>query len=125
MPEKNPLKIRKSENVHNTTEEIHLSTFGANIHDMLKNSFFLKKGSIGEYANHIINNIIQEMKDKKNNLKTNKVIDDSKIHERIMLIDEPIIRNALLGEYHRVFTDIDNEKRIKELQRQIDELKNY
>lgn len=42
-----------------------------------------------------------------------------------MLIDEPIIRNALLGEYHRVFTDIDNEKRIKELQRQIDELKNY
>lgn len=40
-----------------------------------------------------------------------------------MLIDEPIIRNALLGEYHRVFTDIDNEKRIKELQRQIDELK--
>ena len=65
------------------------------------------------------------MKDKKNNLKTNKVIDDSKIHERIMLIDEPIIRNALLGEYHRVFTDIDNEKRIKELQRQIDELKNY
>ena len=123
IPSRNILALKTSSD--NTTEEIHLSTFGANIHDMLKNSFFLKKGSIGEYANHIINNIIQEMKDKKNNLKTNKVIDDSKIHERIMLIDEPIIRNALLGEYHRVFTDIDNEKRIKELQRQIDELKNY
>lgn len=41
-----------------------------------------------------------------------------------MLIDEPIIRTALLGEYRRIFTEIDKEQRLKELQRQIDELKN-
>ena len=49
--------------------------------------------------------------------------DDTKIHERIMLIDEPIIRMALLGEYHRIFTQANKEKKIKELQRQMDELK--
>ncbi len=56
--------------------------------------------------------------------KEGKNIDDIKIHERIMLIDEPIIRTALLGEYHRIFNNNDKEKKISELQRQIDELKN-
>lgn len=101
-------------------EKTHLSTFGANIHDILKDSFFLTRGAIGTYAELIIKSIIQEMEDAKKNRKT----DDTRIHEKIMLIDEPIIRNILLDEYHRVFAETDKEQKIKELQRQIDELKN-
>ena len=102
-------------------EKTHLSTFGANIHDILKDSFFLTKGTIGAYAELTIKSIIQEMEDAK---KKRKADDDTRIHEKIMLIDEPIIRNVLLGEYHRVFSETDKEQKIKELQRQIDELKN-
>lgn len=118
IPSRNILALKV--NSADIMEKKRLSTFGANIHDMLKDSFFLTKGSIGAYANLVIKNIIQEMEC----AKENKGTDDTKIHERIMLIDEPIIRTALLGEYHRIFTDSDNEKKIKELQRQIDELKN-
>lgn len=117
IPSRNILALKINDG--EVMEKKHLSTFGANIHDMLKDSFFLTKGSIGAYAELIIKNIIQEMEF----AKENKITEDTKIHERIMLIDEPIIRMALLGEYHRIFTQADKEKKIKELQRQMDELK--
>lgn len=118
IPSRNILALKISS--ADVMEKTHLSTFGANIHDILKDSFFLTKGAIGAYAELTIKSIIQEMEDAKKNRKA----DDTRIHEKIMLIDEPIIRNVLLGEYHRVFSETDKEQKIKELQRQIDELKN-
>ncbi|RRD79870.1 hypothetical protein EII14_04975 [Alloprevotella sp. OH1205_COT-284] len=118
IPSRNILALKLNSNDTDDTEKTHLSTFGANIHDILKDSFFLTKGAIGAYAEFIIKSIIKEMEDEKKNRKA----DDKKIHERIMLIDEPIIRNVLLEEYHRVFPETDKEQKIKELQRQIDEL---
>lgn len=118
IPSRNILALKI--NSADVMEKTHLSTFGANIHDILKDSFFLTKGAIGAYAELTIKNIIQEMEDAKKNRKA----DDTRIHGKIMLIDEPIIRNVLLGEYHRVFSETDKEQKIKELQRQIDELKN-
>lgn len=118
IPSRNILALKI--NSTDVMEKTHLSTFGANIHDILKDSFFLTKGAIGAYAELTIKSIIQEMEDAKKNRKA----DDTRIHEKIMLIDEPIIRNVLLGEYHRVFSETDKEQKIKELQRQIDELKN-
>lgn len=118
IPSRNILALKI--NSADVMEKTHLSTFGANIHDILKDSFFLTKGAIGAYAELTIKSIIQEMEDAKKNRKA----DDTRIHEKIMLIDEPIIRNVLLGEYHRIFSETDKEQKIKELQRQIDELKN-
>lgn len=118
IPSRNILALKI--NSADVMEKTHLSTFGANIHDILKDSFFLTKGAIGAYAELTIKSIIQEMEDAKKNRKA----DNTRIHEKIMLIDEPIIRNVLLGEYHRVFSKTDKEQKIKELQRQIDELKN-
>ncbi len=119
IPSRNILALRI--NNKDMVEKTRLSTFGANIHDMLKHSFFLTEGSIGAYADCVVKNIINEMEEYK---KLGKMADETIIHEKIMLIDEPIIRMALLGEYHRVFADKGNEKKIIELQRQIDELKN-
>src|SRR5690606_2767341 len=54
-------------------EAIHLfeekSTFGANIHDLLKDGFFMDRGSIGEYAQNKITETIQWI----NNLNEHKV----------------------------------------------------
>lgn len=120
IPSRNILAL-KIEDEHVNASSKQMSTFGANIHDMLKNSFFLEHGPIGAYADWVIRNIINKMEIAS---KGNTNVDTSYIHEKIMLIDEPIVRMALLDEYHRVFPDNDTELKIKELQRQIQELKN-
>ncbi|MBR3406448.1 MAG: AAA family ATPase [Bacteroidales bacterium] len=38
--------------------EVELKTFGANIHDLLRHPFFMKKGTIGDFAQKVINEII-------------------------------------------------------------------
>lgn len=45
------------------------------------------------------------------------------IFNRIMLLDEPIIRAALLDEYQKVFGDLSTEKEIVALSKRIEELK--
>lgn len=120
IPSRNILALKiEDEYVYASSKQ--MSTFGANIHDMLKNSFFLEHGPIGAYADWVIRNIINKMEMVS---KGNMNINTSHIHEEIMLIDEPIVRMALLDEYHRVFPDNGTELKIKELQRQIEELKN-
>lgn len=120
IPSRNILALKiRDEHINVSNEQ--MSSFGANIHDMLKNSFFLENGSIGAYADWIIRDIIDKMAMVS---KGNTNVDTSNIHEEIMLIDEPIVRIALLDEYHRVFPNSSTDLKIKELQRRIQELKN-
>ena len=82
IPARNILALKKDTR---DTEKISLSTFGANIHEMLKNSFFLKNGSIGDYASWVITQIIESLQnvaDKKEIINT-----DVELHNKIMLID--------------------------------------
>lgn len=46
------------------------------------------------------------------------------IHERIMMIDEPIVRDSLLREFHCVFGSNKREEEISELTKRLTELKN-
>lgn len=46
------------------------------------------------------------------------------IHKRIMLIDEPIVRDSLLREFHRVFSSKKQEEEIAELTKRLTELQN-
>lgn len=41
-----------------TQVDLNFQTFGANIHDLLRHPFFMKNGTIGDYAQKIINEII-------------------------------------------------------------------
>lgn len=119
IPARNILALKKD---IRDKEKISLSTFGANIHEMLKNSFFLKNGSIGDYASWVITQIIellQNVADKKEIINTGV-----ELHNKIMLIDEPLVRDVLLKEYHKVFPDMSKEERIAELRRQIEDLEN-
>lgn len=119
IPARNILALKKD---IRDKEKISLSTFGANIHEMLKNSFFLKNGSIGDYASWVITQIIESLQnvaDKKEIINTGV-----ELHNKIMLIDEPLVRDVLLKEYHKVFPDMSKEERIAELRRQIEDLEN-
>ena len=122
IPKRNILALDIDED--NVLQNKHqLQTFGANIHDMLKNSFFLKQGAIGEYAKHFITKIISEMDDISFIDNNQQNIQAIRLHEKIMLIDEPIVRMALLTEYNSKFSK-NKELEIKELEKRIQELKN-
>ena len=119
IPARNILALKKDTR---DTEKISLSTFGANIHEMLKNSFFLKNGSIGDYAFWVITQIIESLQnvaDKKEIINTGV-----ELHNKIMLIDEPIIRNVLLREYYKFYPSNSKEQEIAELKKKLAELEN-
>lgn len=118
IPARNILALKKNTT---DTEKISLSTFGANIHEMLKNSFFLRNGSIGDYATWAIKQIIDTLQ---NIAEKKEAIKMDELHNKIMLIDEPIVRNVLLREYHKLFPLENKEQKIAELKKQIEELEN-
>jgi len=116
------------ENIDNKAIQIlkDKSTFGANIHDLLKDGFFMNKGSIGEFAKKRITETIQWMnaigEEKENPLKEHfeLLAKDKEYHKNIIeIIDEPIIKSKLLEMYSEIFG---NEERKKHLKYEIDKL---
>ncbi|WP_175474584.1 hypothetical protein [Pedobacter rhizosphaerae] len=121
-------------------------TFGANIHDLLQLSFFLKDGSMGEFARHKINETISfinykrlnnellnfkeelsiDEKDLKDNIKEqlsilsrNSINLDLSFHRALVSqIDEPLLRTKL----QEMLGEIDNQYRIDELSKKIEQL---
>jgi len=127
--------------------DLNVKTFGANIHDLLKHSFFLKEGSMGEFAKRKINdtiNWLNYMKLKKNiemysdsgvrkdkallklkeqeinTLKKEVEIFDETTHKKIIeIIDEPILKIKLSELYDEV---VGSEFKVKIIERKIEEL---
>ena len=68
----------------------NLQTFGANIHNLYKDAFFIKDGlAMGEFARATINSWIEEFREK------GKEIDVDNINKKLDLIGEPIIRKRM------------------------------
>jgi energy-coupling factor transporter ATP-binding protein EcfA2 len=88
-------------------------TFGANIHDILKNNFFLEKGTIGAFAQSKINELIEDLKDQDSE-KWSKNDADLIIN----LISEPLIRQGLRTLFNKKFS----ERSAFEIKRQIESL---
>jgi hypothetical protein len=111
-----------------------IKTFGANIHDLLKESFFLKDGAIGEYAKNIINETInylnfkriEKERTKEDSDEYESLIKSVKNHDHnyhlkiIHIIDEPLIKQKLLQMYDEIFGSKNElsyvREKIKELQ---------
>lgn len=95
-----------------------IRSFGSNIHDMLKDSFFLQTGWIGDFVKDYIHRIIDELKGEERK-------DDAKdrLHRNIMRIDEPVVRKLLLEKYREVYSETNKGQRIAELERELAELK--
>lgn len=111
----------------------NIRTFGANIHDLLKDSFFLNDGAVGEYAKNTINETIcylnlkrmerdgvtasEEYNDLKNNIRN---LDPNYHLKIIQIIDEPLIRQKLFEMYDELFKTNNRllyvREKIKELQ---------
>ena len=86
-------------------------TFGANIHTLLSDSFFMENGLMGEFAK----NKIQEIMDFLNDKKTIEEIStkEGQIKQVILSIGEPFLKQKLLEMYYRKFKDEASKKSSK------------
>ncbi|CAA6803991.1 MAG: Unknown protein [uncultured Sulfurovum sp.] len=103
-------------------------TFGANIHTLLSDNFFMDNGLMGEFAKKKI----QEIMDFLNDTKTIEEISTKKeqIKQVIDAIGEPFLKQKLLEMYYKKFKDEASKKARKDEllaeQKRIEaELKNY
>ena len=106
IPSSNILRL-----INGKVKTIEQQTFGANIHDLLANDFFLEKGFMGEFAKEKINEIIEIMKD----VQDAKYAPDKedgikrKCKNIIDIVGEPILYMSLMDLYAETFKDSKNE----------------
>lgn len=103
-------------------------TFGANISNLLSDSFFIDDGLIGDFAKDKIEKIIiqlNELLDLKNNNGYVDISEDKKIliKKTIDIIDESIIKIKLIDMYNTIF-EVSIENEINELEVRLKYLRN-
>lgn len=96
-------------------------TFGANIHTLLSDAFFMEDGLIGEFAQGWINEVIQYVE---NGKETERIKNDEKARQIIDLIGEPIVKNMLQKRLDsRRLGEVDTiRKQIEELTNRLEKL---
>jgi len=112
-------------------------TFGANIHTLLDNSFFMEDGLMGKFAKKKIEDIINKLTLHKLELskpirerdvqKTIKSIDKEDIKNVIENIGEPFLKKKLFDMYFLIFDEKDNailllKREQEKLKKQIEKL---
>ncbi|MES2649853.1 MAG: AAA family ATPase [Bacteroidota bacterium] len=126
LPSNNVLLLRKSQAGTEIIPASAFSTFGANIYDILANSFFLKDGNIGEFAKEKVQWVIDTLngwRDLKKIVDVNE-LEKQKVFKLISIIGDTVVRNKLFEMYWEIFSDesaLNNE--IDSLNRRIEDLK--
>ncbi|MFA7091105.1 MAG: AAA family ATPase [Arcobacteraceae bacterium] len=104
-------------NCINVSKHVDIKTFGANIHTLLSDGFFMSDGLMGEFAKVKITEILEFL----NNEKKLKSIKKKQIKSIIESIGEDFLRNKLLNLYYKKF-NTDKQHRIKELKNELKRL---
>lgn len=92
-------------------------TFGANIHSLYRNSFFLENGLMGEFAKGKIDQVIKDLNQPEEDIPEER---RSEIKFIIEQIGEPLIKDKLLQKYKARFEPIEDQ--INELRLKIEKL---
>ena len=77
------------------------NTFGANIHGMLKNGFFLPSLPMGEFAHEKINNLFERLNSFKLDIYSKE--QEEWFYSNIMRVGEPYIREQLMRLYYMYY----------------------
>jgi predicted ATP-binding protein involved in virulence len=113
IPPTNVLKLEKG--IPKEIDTIH--SFGANIHDLLANEFFLNESFMGAFAQNYINNLADEIQ----NLNENQYDLDlfNSYFSKINLIGEPILKNSIMAILESKFSEmlvLQNRKKLLEVE---------
>lgn len=91
IPKTNVLFLKEGKPAY----EMQMNTFGANIHHLLKNGFFLPGLPMGEFAHRKIDNLFAKLNG------GDFPLDNLEgIYDEIMQVGEPVLRNELLTLYN-------------------------
>jgi len=120
--------IPKENIVFLNDEPVIKQTFGANIHTLLSDSFFMDKGLMGEFAKNKIKKIVKQLNDHKEEKKFLTEAEQQDIKKIIQAIGEPFLNQKLWNMYQSLFNDTDaEEKRLNEemarIQKKLESLK--
>ena len=122
IPKENVIFLKKDENTArcvNDTNNVHFETFGANIHSLLANGFFMKDGLMGEFAKNKINDVYEYLV----NRNSKKEFTQQEAQNIINLIGEPMLRKELQFLYDEKFEVDEIDKQIREYEEAIKKLK--
>lgn len=120
----NIIKVQKDERGGAYFENLDGKTFGADIHNLLKDAFFLNV-TMGEFSRAYIQEIIERIKpDKKGRfpkLDSHAIHD---LHRKILIIADPLIKNKLLQmlgactehDYRLDFLNLEKQRIIREIE---------
>ena len=114
IPKNNVLFL---ENGKPAVERMQENTFGANIHTLLQNGFFLNGVPIGDFAKQKINQLFAKLHNGECS---------QELYNEILLVGEPFIKSQLLKKYNELapaqkYSELENE--IKKLHAELNELK--
>lgn len=104
LPVENIILLNKEEETGQCKVEDQSSlgqTFGANIHSLFKESFFLENGTMGEFAKSKIDGLIKFLS---NDPEEQENLNRETSLNQIQIIGEPIIRNYLLDLWEKKFS---------------------
>ena len=102
IPKNNVLFLKDGEPVHVMQE----NTFGANIHALLQNGFFLDGVPMGEFANKKINKMFERL---------HKGDYSNELYEEIKLVSEPLLKTQLYRLFALNKLPFDNDPDAKKL----------
>jgi energy-coupling factor transporter ATP-binding protein EcfA2 len=116
IPTSNILFLKVDNKSHKASSvDPKLITFGSNIHNVLKNAFFMEDGTMGEFAKGTITQLIED-------LKKDEFTDKDYAEKVIQNIGEPLIKNRLQELFVNKFgTKEEIRKQIEHLQRLLEE----
>jgi len=124
IPKSNILYLAVNDKGEARPEKVNLNTFGANIYDLLANSFFFKKGFMGELATKKIQQVIENLNDNTSEEYPLMKLEEMKVV--IEMIGEPFLKQKLMLTLETKFKDDELRlNRIQKLQDEIDDLKNF
>ncbi|MDK2062068.1 AAA family ATPase [Aliarcobacter butzleri] len=123
LPKENVIFLQKDEdrNCKNVSKETSIETFGANIHTLLSNGFFMNDGLMGEFAKNKINQVYNFIIQKDTNfIKTKK-----EAQNIINLIGEPLIKKQLQKLFDETFdkSNLTLDDEIELLEKKLNALK--
>lgn len=98
-------------------------TFGANIHELLAESFFIGDGLIGEFAKEKIQDVIEYINDKKTRNEKVWIKSPEVVRKIINQIGEPYLSDKLSDMFLEAFPEFKNDEILK-LEEKIKQLKN-
>lgn len=131
IPKQNVVFLDKDSNGLTTICSQNKETFGANIHDLLADSFFIEDGFIGDFAKEKIQDLIkylifdEELEESETNIRNSTPWDPVTAHQLIQIVGEPVVKERLLSLYELKFPQENREsleQQIKDLQRKLSKL---